>query len=196
MCQEGNRMGQNGPLWTSFGQGRSEGVRTGKKTSKHLNMPSFLNLVWFCFNLFDFVLICLTLFKLHKFWACLIFFFWFLPVGYISIKKNWSLTLLSVFLAGGGRILPCGTQGLEGVWAIGLSLNPKKFWNFFMITWRHKFDHCALMYSSLNIFNYKYRPSGIGGTRSPPATPLRLKNPKWQLGDPKMADGVWKGVYP
>merc|ERR1711954_186458 len=36
----------------------------------------------------------------------------------------------------------------------------------------------------------KYQPSGAGGTRSPPATPHRVP-----VG-PKMADGVWKGVYP
>ena len=42
----------------------------------------------------------------------------------------------------------------------------------------------------------KYQPSGEGGTRSPPATPHRLQNPKWPPGGPKMADGVWKGVYP
>ena len=36
----------------------------------------------------------------------------------------------------------------------------------------------------------KYQPSGAGGTHSPPATPHRLP-----VG-PKMADGVWKGVYP
>ena len=40
----------------------------------------------------------------------------------------------------------------------------------------------------------EYQPSGAGGTRSPPATPHRLKNPKWPLGGSKMADGVWKGV--
>ena len=39
----------------------------------------------------------------------------------------------------------------------------------------------------------KYQPSG---TRSPPATPHRLQNPKWPPGGPKMAEGVWKGVYP
>ena len=42
----------------------------------------------------------------------------------------------------------------------------------------------------------KYQPSGEGGARSPPATPHRLQNPKWLSGDPKMADGVRKGVYP
>ena len=42
----------------------------------------------------------------------------------------------------------------------------------------------------------KYHPSGAGGTRSPPATPHRLQNPKWPPGGPKMADGVWKGVQP
>ena len=42
----------------------------------------------------------------------------------------------------------------------------------------------------------KYQPSGAGGTRSPPATPHRLQNPKWPPVGPKMADGVWKGVYP
>ena len=41
----------------------------------------------------------------------------------------------------------------------------------------------------------KHQPSGEGGTRSPPATPHRLQNPKWPPGGPKMADGVWKGVY-
>ena len=38
----------------------------------------------------------------------------------------------------------------------------------------------------------KYHPRGKGGTRSPPATPHRLQNPKWLPGDPKMADEVWK----
>merc|ERR1712208_88391 len=38
--------------------------------------------------------------------------------------------------------------------------------------------------------------SGAGGTRSPPATPHRLQNPKWPPVAPKMADGVWKGVQP
>ena len=42
----------------------------------------------------------------------------------------------------------------------------------------------------------QYQPSGEGGARSPPATPHRLQNPKWPPGGPKMADGVWKGVYP
>ena len=42
----------------------------------------------------------------------------------------------------------------------------------------------------------KYQPSGAGGTRSPPATPHHLQNPKWPPGGPKMAHGVWKGVYP
>ena len=42
----------------------------------------------------------------------------------------------------------------------------------------------------------KYQPSGAGGTRSPPATPHRLQNPKWPPGGPKMADGVWKWVQP
>ena len=37
----------------------------------------------------------------------------------------------------------------------------------------------------------EYQPSGEGGTRSPPATPHRLQNPKWPPGGPKMADGVW-----
>ena len=42
----------------------------------------------------------------------------------------------------------------------------------------------------------KYQPSGEGGARSPHATPHRLQNPKWPPGGPKMAEGVWKGVYP
>ena len=41
----------------------------------------------------------------------------------------------------------------------------------------------------------EYQPSGEGGARSLPATPHRLQNPKWPPGGPKMADGVWKGVY-
>ena len=45
-------------------------------------------------------------------------------------------------------------------------------------------------------FLLKYQPSSPGGTRSPPATPHHLLNPKWPPGGPKMADGVWKGVYP
>ena len=40
----------------------------------------------------------------------------------------------------------------------------------------------------------KYQPSGVGGTRSPPATPHRLQKPKWPLVGPKMADEVWKGA--
>ena len=43
--------------------------------------------------------------------------------------------------------------------------------------------------------NIKYQPSGEGGTRSPPAMLHRLQNPIWPPGGPKMADGVWKGVY-
>ena len=46
------------------------------------------------------------------------------------------------------------------------------------------------------IIKPKYQPSGEGGARSPPGTPHRLQNPKWPPGGPKMADGVWKGVYP
>ena len=37
--------------------------------------------------------------------------------------------------------------------------------------------------------DFDHQPTGKGGTRSPPA------NPKWPPGGPKMADGVWKGVY-
>ena len=41
----------------------------------------------------------------------------------------------------------------------------------------------------------QYQPSGEGGTRSPPATPHRMQNPKWPPGGPKITKGVWKGVY-
>ena len=34
----------------------------------------------------------------------------------------------------------------------------------------------------------KYQPSGDGGTRSQPATPHHLQNPKWPVGGPKKAD--------
>ena len=42
----------------------------------------------------------------------------------------------------------------------------------------------TLSLSSCNSF-LKYQPSGEGGTRSPPAMPHRLQNPKWPLGAPK-----------
>ena len=58
------------------------------------------------------------------------------------------------------------------------------FWYFFYI-WS--------LDSSAHYFR-KYQPSGAWGTRSPPATPYRLLNPKWPTGGPKMANGVWKGV--
>ena len=52
---------------------------------------------------------------------------------------------------------------------------------------------------------WKYQPSGTGGTRSPPATPHHLqhltscfsenlKNLKWLPGGSKLAEEVWKGV--
>ena len=34
--------------------------------------------------------------------------------------------------------------------------------------------------------NKEYQPSGAGGTRSPPAMPYRLLNPKWLTGGPKL----------
>ena len=57
---------------------------------------------------------------------------------------------------------------------------------------------CPLCYTHLDSQKmcYEYQPSGEGGTRSPPATPHHLQNPKWPPGGPKMADGVWKSVYP
>ena len=48
----------------------------------------------------------------------------------------------------------------------------------------------------ISIIEIQYQPSGAGGTRSQPATTHRLQNPKWPPGGPKMAEGVWKGVYP
>ena len=48
----------------------------------------------------------------------------------------------------------------------------------------------------LSANSYRYQPSGEGGTRSPPATPHRLQNPKWPPGGPKMANEVWKSVHP
>ena len=47
-----------------------------------------------------------------------------------------------------------------------------------------------------SISYYQDQPSGEEGTRSPPATLHRPQNQKWRPGGPKMADGVWKGVYP
>ena len=36
----------------------------------------------------------------------------------------------------------------------------------------------------------EYQPSSEGGTRSPPATPHGLQNPKWPPGGPKIANRV------
>ena len=44
----------------------------------------------------------------------------------------------------------------------------------------------------INQFMDKYQPSGEGGTRSPPATLHRLKNPKWPPGGPKWPTGSGK----
>ena len=55
-------------------------------------------------------------------------------------------------------------------------------------------EHLELVPELKRVF--KYQPSGEGGTRSLPAPPHRLQNPKWPPGEPKMADGVLKGVYP
>ena len=43
---------------------------------------------------------------------------------------------------------------------------------------------------------HEYQPGNVEGNRSLPATPQRLQNTKCLLGGLKMADGVWKGVYP
>ena len=48
----------------------------------------------------------------------------------------------------------------------------------------------------IDIYNLEYKPSSAGGTRSPPATPHRLQNPKWLPVSPKMADGFGKVVTP
>ena len=42
----------------------------------------------------------------------------------------------------------------------------------------------------------EYQLSSARGTLSLPVTPHRLQKTKNPLGDPKMADGGWKGVYP
>ena len=42
---------------------------------------------------------------------------------------------------------------------------------------------------------HKYQPSGKEGTRSLPAMPHCLQNPKWPPGGPKMGEVVWKGAY-
>ena len=39
-----------------------------------------------------------------------------------------------------------------------------------------------------------WTPSGARGTRSSPATPHHLQNPKWPPEGPKMANRVWKGL--
>ena len=41
-----------------------------------------------------------------------------------------------------------------------------------------------------------YQPSGEGGTRSPPATPHRLHNPRWPPGGPKRPTGSGKVSTP
>ena len=42
----------------------------------------------------------------------------------------------------------------------------------------------------------KHQQHGAWATPSLPAWPHRMEYPKWPLGDPKMADQVWKGVFP
>ena len=52
--------------------------------------------------------------------------------------------------------------------------------------------------------NYSEEPSGLLTSKAmyntslaaPGALAHRLQNPKWPPGCPKMANGVWKGVYP
>ena len=63
---------------------------------------------------------------------------------------------------------------------------------YFIITkqFNLQFNQFKPLLDILYIFTEKYQPSGAGGTPSPPATPHRLP-----VGT-KMADGVWKGVYP
>ena len=55
-------------------------------------------------------------------------------------------------------------------------------------TYSIKTDLKKIDLKRMNLFNYQ--PSGEGGTRSPPA------KSKMAARGPKMADGVWKGVYP
>ena len=53
-----------------------------------------------------------------------------------------------------------------------------------------------IKFSGPLIIDIQFQPSGVGGTRSPPATLHHLQNSKWPPGGPKMANRVWKGVYP
>ena len=50
--------------------------------------------------------------------------------------------------------------------------------------------------TSMNWLFYEFQPSSARGTHSPPAMPHLLLNPKWPLGVPKIADGVWKVIFP
>ena len=53
-----------------------------------------------------------------------------------------------------------------------------------------------IVVAKLNQKKRKYQPSGKGGTRSLPATPHHLQNPKWPPGGPKLPMGSGKVSTP
>ena len=73
-------------------------------------------------------------------------------------------------------------------------LSPHKQYKYATINYSGCLKNHQNLFPSVNIL--EYQPSGAGGTRSPPATPHRLQNPKWLPVGPKMADRVWKDVCP
>ena len=89
-----------------------------------------------------------------------------------------------------------GLCTLRAEWGIGNCIAK-------MRNWRFNYRIQMLMHFQGRVRNWqfyyqtrieKYQSSSERGTRSPPAMPYRLLNPKWPPGGHKMAEGVWKGV--
>ena len=76
------------------------------------------------------------------------------------------------------------------------NLTPKYSWLTCQDMFACKFKILEISSKKWSKTSGKYQPSSEGGTHSPPATPHRLQNPIWPSVGPKMADVVWKGVYP
>ena len=47
-----------------------------------------------------------------------------------------------------------------------------------------------------NVYTNIHKDTSLAATGALAHRLQRLQNPKWPPGGPKMADGVWKGVYP
>ena len=61
-----------------------------------------------------------------------------------------------------------------------------------LVTGRNFLSQEEICFHSKN--KHKYQPSGEGGTRSLPATPRRLQNPKWPTGFGKVSTPTFLGI--